>query len=178
MRETRQPRLAGRRAREFEAFVAGAGGRLLHIAALLTAEPSGRCPRAQRLLVGALARLYAQWDRLRDEDPYDRARQDLVIRFARGAWRPHRRHRTRTAGATGAAGHGVLAGLGPRERLVVVLALHEDLPEEQTAALLGLTKERVRALGARAVSLLRGTRPPRPPRRRTPGWTGDRANAR
>ena len=33
-----------RRAQEFEAFVAGAGGRLLHTATLLTAEPRGRQP--------------------------------------------------------------------------------------------------------------------------------------
>ncbi|MEV0961890.1 MULTISPECIES: sigma factor-like helix-turn-helix DNA-binding protein [unclassified Streptomyces] len=171
MRESRQSTPAGRRAREFEAFVAGAGGRLLHVAALLTAEPSARCPRAQQLLVGALARLYAQWDRLRDEDPYDRTRQELVARFARGAWRLHRRARTWDTGTE----YGVLARLGPQERLVVVLTLYEGVPEEQTAALLGLPPERVRALGTRAVSLLRSTRPPR---LRAPRWTGDRTDVR
>ncbi len=156
MRESRQPPLAGRSAREFEAFVAGAGGRLLHVATLLTAEPSGRCLRAQRLLLGALARLCAEWDRLRDEDPYDRTRQELVTRFTSGAWRPHRRSRTRGTGAE----HGVLARLGPQERLVVVLTLYEGVPEAQTAALLGLPQARVRTLGTRAVSLLRGARAP------------------
>ncbi|WP_171052949.1 sigma factor-like helix-turn-helix DNA-binding protein [Streptomyces marianii] len=171
MRESRQSTLAGRGAREFEAFVAGAGGRLLHVAALLTAEPSGRCLRAQRLLLDALAHMYAEWDRLRDEDPYDRTRQELVTRFARSAWRLHRRSRVRDTGAE----RGVLARLGPQERLVVVLRLYEGVPEEQTAALLGLPVERVRTIGARAVSLLHSTRPPR---LRAPSRTGDRADAR
>lgn len=171
MRESRESTLAGRRAREFEAFVAGAGGRLLHVATLLTAEPAGRCPRAQRLLVHALAHMYAEWDRLRDEDPYDRTRQELVTRFARSAWRLHRRSRTWETGPE----CGVLARLGPQERLVVVLRQYESVPEEQTAALLGLPVERVRALGTRGVSLLRSTRPPR---LRAPSWTGGRTEAR
>lgn len=78
-----------RRAREFEAFVAGAAGRLLHAATLLTAEAPDDNPRARRLLTLALAHTYACWDRLRGEDPYDRARQHLALRFAHGAWRRH-----------------------------------------------------------------------------------------
>ncbi|MGW7367434.1 sigma factor-like helix-turn-helix DNA-binding protein [Streptomyces sp. NPDC054841] len=162
MRETRQTVLAGRRAREFEAFVAGAAGRLLHAATLLTAEPHGHNPRAQRLLVAALARTYAEWDRLRGEDPYDRTRQELATRFARTAWRFH--HRTWDGGAD----VGVLARLSPQERLIVVLRLYEGVAEEQTAALLGLPVERVRAICERAVSALRSTRPPR---LRAPVWT-------
>lgn len=78
-----------RRAREFEAFVAGAAGRLLHAATLLTAEAPDDNPRARRLLTLALAHTYACWDRMRGEDPYDRARQHLALRFAHGAWRRH-----------------------------------------------------------------------------------------
>jgi DNA-directed RNA polymerase specialized sigma24 family protein len=54
---------------------------------------------------------------------------------------------------------GALARLTPRERLIVVLLLHEGVAEEQTAALLGLSTERVRALHARAVAAL--LHPPR-----------------
>ncbi|MYR61310.1 RNA polymerase subunit sigma-70, partial [Streptomyces sp. SID625] len=72
-----------RRARDFEAFVAGAAGRLLHTATLLTAEAPDDNPRARRLLTLALAHTYACWDRLRGEDPYERARQALAARFAR-----------------------------------------------------------------------------------------------
>lgn len=75
-----------RRDREFAAFVAGAAGRLLHAATLLTAEPPADNPRARRLLTLSLAHTYACWDRLRGEDPYDRARQYLATRFSRAVW--------------------------------------------------------------------------------------------
>lgn len=149
--------LVDRRAREFEAFVAGAGGRLLHTATLMTAESPDDHPQAQRLLVGALARTYAEWDRLRGEDPYDRTRQELAARFSRSSWRFH--HWPWDSGED----CGVLAPLSPRVRLVVVLRLYEGVAEEQTAALLGLPVERVRAHCARAVATLRGARPARAP---------------
>ncbi|MEW2577493.1 sigma factor-like helix-turn-helix DNA-binding protein [Streptomyces syringium] len=158
-----------RRAQEFELFVAGAGGRLLHAALLLTGEPgraagsgdgadgsragetgSRGTEAAERLLTAALARTYADWDRLRGEDPYARTRQELAARFARSA-RRYRRPRG-----------GVLGRLSPRERLVLVLRLHEGVPEEQTAAALGLSVERVRVICTRAVSALR-SRPVTPP---------------
>ncbi|MER8068962.1 sigma factor-like helix-turn-helix DNA-binding protein [Streptomyces sp. NPDC094034] len=160
MRE-RRAALDRRRAREFETFAAGAAGRLLHAAALLTGEPPDATPRAQRLLIAALSRTYAQWHRLSGddgEDPYDRARRELVLRFAReAAWRDPAR-RGRRAG-------GVLGGLGPQERVVLVLRLYEGLAEEQTAALIGLPVERVRVICERAVAAMRerarrrGTRP-------------------
>ncbi|GAA2074012.1 sigma factor-like helix-turn-helix DNA-binding protein [Streptomyces albiaxialis] len=139
MRE-RRARQERRRAREFEAFVAGAGGRLLHAATLLTAEPPGAAPEAERLLIGALAHTCADWDRLRGEDPYERTRQELAARFSHTAWR-HRRDRG-----------GLLGALPPQERLVLVLRLFEGVAEEQTAAGLGLPVERVRALCSRAMA--------------------------
>ncbi|MFJ1745443.1 sigma factor-like helix-turn-helix DNA-binding protein [Streptomyces sp. NPDC088116] len=143
-----------RRAREFEAFAAGTAGRLLHAATLLTGEPPGTAPRARRLLIVALARTYADWDRLGDDDPYDRTRQELALRFAHGAWYDRARYvRRRRRRATGPSG--ILARLGPRERIVLVLRLYEGVPEEQTAALVGLPVERVHAICARAVTTMR-----------------------
>ena len=157
MRE-RRARQERRRVREFDAFVAGAGGRLLHAAALLTGEPDApsaapspspsavpsaappSAPEAERLLVAALARTFADWERLRGEDPYERTRQELSSRFSRTAWR-HRRDRG-----------GLLGGLPPQERLVLVLRLFEGVAEEQTAALLGLSAERVRGLCLRGMA--------------------------
>ncbi|KAB2592854.1 sigma factor-like helix-turn-helix DNA-binding protein [Streptomyces arboris] len=142
-RQTHRDRL---RAQEFEAFVAGAGGRLLHTATLLTAEPAtpaGANVRAGRLLCAALARTYAEWDGLRGEDPYDRTRQELAVRFAREAWR-HRRPLG-----------GVLDRLAPLERLVLVLRLYEEVGEDQTAALLGLSADRVRAVCDRSIAVMR-----------------------
>lgn len=130
---------------EFEAFVAGAAGRLLRVAILLTAEPAttaADAPAARGLLGGALARTYANWRRLRGDDPYDHTRQELCAAFARTGRRHH-------------GGSGVLGPLGPLERLVVVLRLYEGVAEEVTAAQLGLTPERVRALCDRAVTSLR-----------------------
>ncbi|MFF5564362.1 sigma factor-like helix-turn-helix DNA-binding protein [Streptomyces sp. NPDC012623] len=154
MRE-RRAALDRRRAREFETFAAGAAGRLLHAAALLTAEPPAAAPRAQRLLTAALARTYAEWDPRHGEDPYDRARQALAQRFIREAWRVHWRR------LSGRPAHGVLGALGPQERLVLVLRLYEGLPAEQTAALIGLPEERVRVLCARAVTTMRRSGPGR-----------------
>ncbi|MEU6861729.1 sigma factor-like helix-turn-helix DNA-binding protein [Streptomyces sp. NPDC046876] len=141
---------------EFEAFVAGAAGRLLHVAVLLTAEdgpragsgagagarPGADCPAARRLLAGALARTYADWRRLRGDDPYDHTRQELCAAFARTGWRHH-------------GGRGILAPLGPLERLVLVLCVYEGVAEEVAAAQLGLPVERVRQLCARAVDAMR-----------------------
>ena len=154
-----------RRARDFESFVAGAAGRLLHTATLLTAEPRDANPRARRLLTLALAHTYASWDRLRGEDPYDRARQQLAVRFARGAWHQYGAlGRSRPAPSPSVPGSGsvaVLARLTPQERLVLVLRMYEGVAEEQTAALLGLPVERVRAICARAMTTL--LHPPRGP---------------
>ncbi|WP_424212095.1 sigma factor-like helix-turn-helix DNA-binding protein [Streptomyces sp. BI20] len=133
--------------REFEAFVAGAAGRLLHVATLLTAEPPDAAPAARDLLAGALARTWVRWARLRDDDPYAHTRAELCAGFARSAWR-HQRDRG-----------GVLGRLAPAERLAVVLVVHEGLVEEQVAALLGLSADRVRQLVNRAGTALRAPRP-------------------
>ncbi|MCQ9185832.1 RNA polymerase subunit sigma-70 [Streptomyces sp. IBSBF 2953] len=170
-----------RRAREFEAFAAGAGGRLLHAATLLTAESPADNPRARHLLTLALARTYACWDRLRGEDPYNRAREQLATSFAHGAWHEYawrlydavRLGRVLPLGRGAALGRGrrpgrtrqrpaavgVLARLTAQERLVLVLRLYEGVAEEQAAALLGLPADRVRTLCDRATTTL--LRPPR-----------------
>ncbi|MEU9109441.1 sigma factor-like helix-turn-helix DNA-binding protein [Streptomyces xanthophaeus] len=127
---------------EFEAFVAGAAGRLLRVAVLLTAEAETDAVAARRLLAGALARTYANWRRLRGDDPYDYTRQELCAAFARTGRRHH-------------GGVGVLARLSPAERLVLVLRIYEGVAEEVTAAQLGLPPERVRVLCGRAVTALR-----------------------
>ncbi|MFD9569845.1 sigma factor-like helix-turn-helix DNA-binding protein [Streptomyces sp. NPDC059982] len=142
---------------EFEAFVAGAAGRLLHVAVLLTAEPAAGsagagpagataagAPAARRLLAGALARTYAHWERLRGDDPYDHTRQELCAAYARTARRL-------------GPGTGVLARLSPPERLVLVMRIYEGVAEEVTAAQLGLAPERVEAICNRAVAAMRAT---------------------
>ncbi|GHH07041.1 sigma factor-like helix-turn-helix DNA-binding protein [Streptomyces rubradiris] len=143
----RQSARGERRSREFEAFVAGAAGRLLHAATLLTAEAPDANPRARRLLTLALAHTYARWDGLRGDDPYDCARRYLVTRFAHTAW-----HRHGAFGPARTGARGPLAGLTPRERLVLVLRIYEGVAEERTAALLGLPAERVHTICDRATA--------------------------
>ncbi|MFJ8197636.1 sigma factor-like helix-turn-helix DNA-binding protein [Streptomyces sp. NPDC096152] len=175
MRE-RQASHGARRARECEAFVAGAAGRLLHTATLLTAEPPDDNPRARRLLTLALAHTFACWDRLRGEDPYDRARQYLATRFAREAWLRHGR-----LGRARPRPTGLLAALTPQERLILVLRLYEGVAEEQAAALLGLPTERVRAICDRAITALtraRTTRGGTAREKPTQGQTAQGATAR
>ncbi|MFJ5261211.1 sigma factor-like helix-turn-helix DNA-binding protein [Streptomyces sp. NPDC088387] len=155
MRERRTSQ-GTRRDREFAAFVAGAAGRLLHTATLLTAERPGDNPRARHLLTLALAHTYACWDRLRGEDPYNCARQHLANRFARAAW-----HQYGALGRARPHPGSPLAGLNPQERLILVLRLYEGVAEEQAAALLGLPPERVRAICDRATATL--VHPPRGP---------------
>ncbi|MFJ3303265.1 sigma factor-like helix-turn-helix DNA-binding protein [Streptomyces sp. NPDC086549] len=154
----RQVSQNARRAREFEAFVAGAAGRLLHAATLLTAEAPDDNPRARRLLTLALAHTYAYWDRLHGEDPYDRARQYLATRFARGAW-----HQYGGFGRARPHPRSALAVLTPQERLILVLRLYEGVAEEQAAALLGLPVERVRTICDRATATLLHPRRGQPP---------------
>jgi hypothetical protein len=163
----RQAVQGARRDREFEAFVAGASGRLLHTATLLTAETPDDNPRARRLLTLALAHTYAYWDRLRGEDPYDRTRRHLATRFARSAW-----HQYGGLGRARPNPGSVLALLTPHERLILVLRLYEGVAEEQAAALLGLPAERVRAVCDRATATL--LHPPRGP---APAVAGTRAKA-
>lgn len=145
-----------RRDAEFAAFTAGAAGRLLHSAVLLTGERAA----AEHLLVASLARVYADWFRMRAEDPYEHARSELVRRFAHRPWwrRPH---------------GGTLGRLSARERLVVTLRLFEGVAEEQTAAQLGLPAERVRAICARATATLR-SRPEEVAARKPEGVAGRR----
>lgn len=130
-----------RRDAEFTAFTAGAGGRLLHTAVLLTGDRAA----ADKLLTATLARVYADWFRMRAEDPYEQARCELVRRFAHRPW--WRRPRG-----------GVLDRLSGQERLIVTMRFFEGVAEEQTAAQLGLPPERVRVIGARATATLRSRR--------------------
>jgi DNA-directed RNA polymerase specialized sigma24 family protein len=141
-----------RRDAEFETFTAGAGGRLLHAATLLTGDPAA----AQDLLTSVLARLYADWFRIRAEDPYEQARCELFRRFACRPWwrRPH---------------GGTLDRLTAQERLIVTMRYFEGVAEEQTAAQLGLPAERVRVISARATATLRSAPHEERPARRRPG---------
>lgn len=119
---------------------------------------------AEQLLTATLARVYADWFRMRAEDPYEQARCELVRRFAYRPWwrRPH---------------GGTLDRLTAQERLVVTMRFFEGVAEEQTAAQLGLPAERVRAICARATATLR-SRPLGAPATASRGVTAGRLPGR
>ncbi len=150
-----------RRDSEFAAFAAGAGGRLLHAALLLTGSPEA----AEELLTVVLARVYADWFRMRAEDPYEAARCELFRRFFYRPW--WRRPRG-----------GVLHRLSAQERLVVTMRYFEGVAEEQTAAQLGLPAERIRTISARATATLRSADAPAPAATPAPGAARGGAVAR
>lgn len=158
---------------EFEAFVAGAAGRLLHVAVLLTAEPlsgapagsSGGASGASRGAPrGASAGAPAG-----ASTASPAARRILAGALARtyAHWErlrgddpyDHTRQELCAAYARTARrlppGTGVLARLSPLERLVLVMRVYEGVAEEVTAAQLGLTPERVEAVCNRAVAAMR-----------------------
>jgi hypothetical protein len=141
-----------RRGREFEAFIGGAAGRLMHVATLLTGDDE---KVAAQLLCHALSRAYLNWVRLHGEDPYAYTRQELVTAYARraGAGWLYKEPKG-----------GRLSRLSPQERLVLVLRLYEGVDEEQVAALMGLSADRIRAICTRASTIMRSTRahPPVP----------------
>src|SRR5438309_10661234 len=93
--------------------------RLHRVAYLLTAD-SGQ---AEELTQNALARTYAAWRRIRNDDAYAYARR-VLVNLHTDWWR---------------ARAGALQGLTRRERAVIVHRYFLDLTEQQTARELGVS---------------------------------------
>ncbi len=159
----------------FEAFVAGASGRLFTMALLLTGQ---RRAEAEDLLQDALERTYRRWRRItRTGVPEPYVRQVMVNaavdRWRRGRRRPEEPLPEPNGSAT--ADHAAaladrdlllraLAELPLRQRAVLVLRYLADLSEEQTAVTLGCS------VGSAWDSRSRlATRPSRTSRSRGPG---------
>ena len=153
------------REREFDAFVASSGRRLLRASQLLTGDHH----RAEDLLQDVLARAYVRWDRI-SGSPEAYVRQGL-LNGQRSWWRsPARRH---VLGASfldvavpddHAMAHAVsdsvlraMATLTARERSVIVLRFWLDLTERATAAELGIAVGTVKSTTARALTRLRAS---------------------
>lgn len=128
---------------------------------------------AQDLVQGALAKLAARWEQVRDGSPEAYVRR-IVYRDAISAWRRTRRESpydagppelVRLAGAddrdpaqewvAGADVRAALAELPPRQRAVVVLRYYEDLPEAQIAEVLGISQGTVKSQAHKAMRNLR-----------------------
>jgi RNA polymerase sigma-70 factor (sigma-E family) len=146
-----------------EEFVAARGQALHRVAYLLT----GDWGLAEDLLQTSLARAYPRWSRIERENPEAYVRQVMVNTWCswwRRRWRGEvptatlpdppapdcyadadRKEAVRTA----------LAGLPRRQRAVVVLRYHQDLPEHQVAQILGISTGTVKSQAAKALAKLR-----------------------
>jgi RNA polymerase sigma-70 factor (sigma-E family) len=142
---------------DFEAFVAGHGRRLLHLAELLLGDRDA----AQDLTQDVLARAYIRWDRLESDDPYAYLRRAL-INARTDRWRRRVPVPVAELGpgpvvadhAQGVADRDemltALRGLTARERGVIALRFYEDLTEVETANVLGVAVGTVKSATARA----------------------------
>jgi RNA polymerase sigma-70 factor (sigma-E family) len=151
----------------FEAFVAGASGRLFTMALLLTGH---RRSEAEDLLQDALERAYRRWRRItRTGDPEPYVRQVMVNRSV-DLWRRVRRRPEEPLPAESAhaasADHAAaladrdlllraLSELPPRQRAVLVLRYFADLSEAQTADIMGCTVGAVKSQASRGLTRLR-----------------------
>lgn len=158
-------------------FVARASPRLLHAAELLTGNPHD----AQDLVQVVLERMYLRWDRVVPDDPVGYARRALRNERT-DRWRRSRGREVLSDELPDGADHDtaldalgdredVLALLGlltPRQRAVVFLRYGEDLSEEQTARLLGISVGTVKSTASRALGRLRSSPTPDAADRRRP----------
>lgn len=159
--------LSSRATREFEAFAAEHGHRLLRAAEHLT----GDAHDAQDLLQTTLTKVYVCWSSARRGDPYLFTRR-VLINCHTDSWR-RRRWREETVADPGdtAGTHTVadsaewvanrdaltraLAPLSPRERAIVVLRYLEDMSERDVADLLGISTGTVKSTTSRALQKMR-----------------------
>jgi RNA polymerase sigma-70 factor (sigma-E family) len=151
--------------REFEAFVASAGARLLRAAYLI----SGNAPDAEDLHQVVLERVARRWGQISgDPEAYARV---VLAHAATDRWR-RRRARPReqfgevdpdpAVGVDGAAAVDtrldvvrMLRGLPRQQRLVLVLRYFYDLTEADTASELGVSIGTIKGTTSRALANLR-----------------------
>jgi RNA polymerase sigma-70 factor (sigma-E family) len=149
----------------FEAFVLATGPELVAFARRLTLDHH----RAEDLVQDVLARLGLSWSRLDGVADlrayaYKAVLNDFLSwrRRRSSAERPSAQLRARSAAPPADEGvadrdqlRGVLAGLPPVQRAVLVLRYYQDRPDAEIAALLGCRESTVRSHAHRALAALR-----------------------
>ncbi|HVE99456.1 MAG TPA: SigE family RNA polymerase sigma factor [Mycobacteriales bacterium] len=148
----------------FDAFVAASGGRLLRLAYGLTGDRG----LAEDLLQEALAKTYLRWQRIREPGAAEAYVRRVLVTTHISQWRRRRvvEHvgaaLPDVAGADAYAGvdqrdevWAALAGLGRKQRAVLVLRYFEDRDDADIARLLGCSTATVRSQAARAIAHLR-----------------------
>jgi RNA polymerase sigma-70 factor (sigma-E family) len=150
----------------FEQFVVAQGASLLRLAFVLTGDRH----LAQDLTQTALADAYRHWRQVaaaRNPEAY--VRRMLVnahLSWRRRRWTTERPTELDDAAGGLAADHGeaiaarqqmrgLLAGLAPRARTVLVLRYYADLDDAAIAEAMGVSPSSVRATASRALACLR-----------------------
>ncbi|MFC4063047.1 SigE family RNA polymerase sigma factor [Planomonospora corallina] len=146
---------------EFADFVAARGSALYRYGYVLT----GNAEDAADLTQEALMRLGDAWPRVRRRDDPEGYVRITMARLHVSAWRRLRRERLVAQVPETAYTDGGLDGdeglwnevkaLPPKQRAVLVLRYYEDLPDEEIADLLGISRGTVRSQAARALDKLR-----------------------
>lgn len=152
---------------EFADFMAARWAALYRTAYLLTGEHH----QAEDLLQDALARTCVRWSSIRDKGAADAYVRRAMIHQASRQWR--RRGRETVAAEPPDIGHGggldlradhlalweAIRTLPPRMRATVVLRYLEDLTEQQTADVLGVSVGSVKSQTHHALRRLRAAVP-------------------
>ena len=155
--------MAGTRRASFEEFVGARGQAMQRFGYLLTSDWA----LAEDLVQTAFARAYPRWAGIERDDPEAYVRKVMVNTWSswwRRRWHGEIPTSQLPEGATGDEYQNVdakqailraLAGLPPRQRLVLVLRYHQDLSERQVADLLGVSVGTVKSQAAKALARLR-----------------------
>jgi len=148
---------------QFRTFVVGRSPALLRVAYLLTGDRG----LAEDLLQTSLAKTYAAWPRIRDDQAVEAYVRTVMARTAI-SWK--RRNRVREEPVwevpEPASGRGQqpdgsddlwadLQALPRRQRAVLVLRYYEDLSEAQIAEVLGCSRGTVKSQASRGLAALR-----------------------
>ena len=152
---------------DYTAYVEGAWQRLFRTAYALT----GDVPAAEELLQSTLVKVYVSWRRVARADSRDAYVRRVMVNQAASGWRSRRRRdEVLTAEprpvdgvgpsfdanlATSDELWGLVQGLPPRQRAVVVLRYYEDLSEREIGSVLGIAPGTVKSLASAAMTKLR-----------------------
>ncbi|MEV1239446.1 SigE family RNA polymerase sigma factor [Nonomuraea sp. NPDC050022] len=144
---------------EFEDFVRARGAALVRYGYVLTGNAEDAADLAQE----ALLKLSDNWSRVRNKDSPEAYVRTTMARQHISWWRRRRREQP-----TDDVPDGVhydthsfgelwkeLATLPRKQRTVLVLRYYEDLPDEEIAAILGISRGTVRSQAFRALATLR-----------------------
>jgi RNA polymerase sigma-70 factor (sigma-E family) len=151
---------------DFESFVRARMAALVRYGFVLSGNPHDAADLAQE----ALARLGERWSRVHSKGDPEGYVRTTMARLHISWWRRQRReHPVRTLPEQGYVDEGItqadgdlglwraVAGLPPRQRVVLVLRYHEQLTDEEIAAELGISRGTVRSQTARALGKLRAS---------------------